>query len=804
MAKKNYEDFGEKIGGAKKDLWASRGLLYEDLEELNDAEIKEYVKKDNIWKKPNYQKMIKEGYPRNVVYVYKIVRDSLSTKPRYYSDETISSFIDSIQTVKQFVEKIKTMEDLAKVTAHNAKRYEGMLRKSWNEDKTQFYQSININSYEFEKAYKKLIDKKWLFTEDESILADYYILDANKFEVKEERGAIQLKYHQDAYSTIFFYDTLENKSKYENLHGYMIISKDRSLIIPNLETEEQAKNFILSIAKANQTNEQEKEKETRTRKVKYKPSVLDHVEMTGADYRGGMDVTGEDLMNVFGIRGGEFGNWLSDADSQQSLNHFYDSMMNLAYALEIDPKDISLNGKLAIAFGARGTGNALAHYEPLRKVINITKMRGAGSLGHEWIHALDNVSADVLLKPNSTNGEKFLSESNIFLGTPKEMLKLLTSVMKYELSREGAIQDAKDKLDKMKEHFKEDVLYMCDKDAFPDDTWKSILKMIDDIVEESASDTEYTNLIWNERKRKWIYDDRLSDKCQVLINFILKDKDIEPRIRKRHLRLFEDNVEYLNQERRKVAGAMKCYEKYRNGEDIPLPMRDTKYYSDAKKIDELYSKFGHGYWQSQCELLARAGASWLHDTLSSLNIRDDYLVGHSESAPIPLNGELIYTSPQGHEREVINQNFNDYVSFLKEQGLFHHMDRSEILEIGTLYNNAPYKGYEDISVDSFGKIMQDFYALSQTNYELCYFLEKDNLNRYTEEDIQRFIKDKELLGELFGQEEIDSIIECSGELDNWYTCHDAPVIIYGAFNELFDEDGYVNDSLLEQEEYCQY
>ena len=44
------EDFGKKIGGARKDLWASRGLLSSDLDELTDFEKKEYVNKNNIWK----------------------------------------------------------------------------------------------------------------------------------------------------------------------------------------------------------------------------------------------------------------------------------------------------------------------------------------------------------------------------------------------------------------------------------------------------------------------------------------------------------------------------------------------------------------------------------------------------------------------------------------------------------------------------------------------------------------------------------------------------------------------------------
>ena len=50
-----HEDFGEKIGGAKKDLWKDRGLYTDDLDGMNEREAEKYVKKDNVWKKPDYQ-----------------------------------------------------------------------------------------------------------------------------------------------------------------------------------------------------------------------------------------------------------------------------------------------------------------------------------------------------------------------------------------------------------------------------------------------------------------------------------------------------------------------------------------------------------------------------------------------------------------------------------------------------------------------------------------------------------------------------------------------------------------------------
>jgi len=110
----------------------------------------------------------------------------------------------------------------------------------------------------------------------------------------------------------------------------------------------------------------------------------------GKDYRGGTDVTPEMFSEAFGFRGVQFGNWTNGADRQAALNEAYDAFMDLAEVTGLSPRALSLNGELGLAFGARGSGSANAHYESDEVVINLTKTRGAGSLAHEWWHALDN------------------------------------------------------------------------------------------------------------------------------------------------------------------------------------------------------------------------------------------------------------------------------------------------------------------------------------------------------------------------------------------------------------------------------
>lgn len=110
---------------------------------------------------------------------------------------------------------------------------------------------------------------------------------------------------------------------------------------------------------------------------------------TGELVRDG-DVTEEMVAKTFGLRGIQYGEWVSDRERQAMLNMSYDSFADLAHALAVPPEFIGFNGRLALALGARGRGGkASAHFEPGENVINLTKTMGAGTLFHEYSHALD-------------------------------------------------------------------------------------------------------------------------------------------------------------------------------------------------------------------------------------------------------------------------------------------------------------------------------------------------------------------------------------------------------------------------------
>lgn len=116
--------------------------------------------------------------------------------------------------------------------------------------------------------------------------------------------------------------------------------------------------------------------------------------------RGDQDVTEAMLCERFGLRGIQYGNWMTQKDRQEHLNAAFDGLYDIQRLMGMeDPRAISLPRRqdgdaqrqsLALALGARGRGGRFsAHYEPSLHVINMTKTKGAGALLHEWTHAAD-------------------------------------------------------------------------------------------------------------------------------------------------------------------------------------------------------------------------------------------------------------------------------------------------------------------------------------------------------------------------------------------------------------------------------
>ncbi len=356
------------------------GLYADDLEAMNEREAEKFVKKDNVWKKPDYAAMLEEGIPLGVVYFIKKARDGLNASPQYYrTDDTPEKrtarqkeYIKTVRELQTVLSDVRTVEDAMRA-------YDRFFVDNGYLEKVQGW----VSGIHY-RATKKGQDNPVITNKLSNTMlirsAEYFERNFTQ-KAKKEQFCVSKEQKIPKGYAIHFNDGKHTYSKNEDWKpGTYYVTKGYSILRTNFETKEAALKWVQELAKGRNKNG----------KIRFVPPQLAHVKRTGPDYRNGVEITGQHYLDTFGFRGGEFGNWMNQNDRQTSLNMGFEALKDLASALKISDKDIAYQGTLAIAFGARGSGNAAAHYEPLRTVINLTKMHGAGSLAHEWWHGLDD------------------------------------------------------------------------------------------------------------------------------------------------------------------------------------------------------------------------------------------------------------------------------------------------------------------------------------------------------------------------------------------------------------------------------
>lgn len=444
-ALKVSRDFGEHIGGARKELWSAGGINLEDLLDMNDAEKAKFVKKDNIWKKPDYEQMVEAGVPKVVAYAIKEVRNAIPAKPyvSYFEQDDPEKVKYRMECYVKFVTMIRDTMSGVSSEEEFMEKQQVVYNQIVDPERSTRY-SISSKT-----EYTGLFQTKLLraIRCNHQTFCNYiHYMEMEQFAVKKE-DKVPAGWKIEKYSPDGFY----SRSRVGCIRDTYIVSKGYSVIEKNIPTYEEA------LCKCQEYAKQLRAK--KPRKASATPKQLKRVERTGLpDVRNGRDIVGEDFLKDFGIRGGEFGNWMSEKDAQASLNMAYEAFCDFADVLGIPLSSVSFWGRLAIAFGARGQGSAVAHYEPLREVINITKMKGAGSLGHEMFHALDDIVAKKL------GLKKMMTESFEKEKIP-ESVRNVISAMQYRKATKEEIEAEKAK----KIGNTEKLLQKCIDSVFPAD-----------------------------------------------------------------------------------------------------------------------------------------------------------------------------------------------------------------------------------------------------------------------------------------------------------------------------------------------
>lgn len=619
-AESKLEDFGQKIGGARKDLWGARGLEVDDLDPMNEREREKNVKKDNVWKRPDYRELVKNGESRGRLYAINEIRKSLNQNITYRRNmsaedkaEIQRTFVDTVRTIQRMAIEAKTSEDFRKMGIP------WLLENGYITDTGGIYTRYRST----EKMYKNpALGYSNYFQTIEYIVKNFDKLDS----IAEREGFAAEK--SDIPKGFDIVDGIKTVGKEGTSWG---IVKGNRILQAGFGTREEALEALKNSVAA------------KKKKTRFVPQQLLNVHRNGLDFRNGQNVSGQNYLDDFGFRGGEFGNWLNEKDRQVSLNYGYDALKDLAKALDIADRDISLGGNLSIAFGARGQGlsGASAHYEPMRHVINLTKMNGAGSLAHEWFHALDDFVSGY--KGMATNNPRTLPAASA------EAFRKLINTMQY---KEGTQEETDLAAQKRLEQSQRSVTYRV----------SSEFDFVRQMENGSFNEQNYVN-----RYNRMPTQDDVA-KYHELLDKLLDTGDGKYITELSNLKK-EITGHVISKDIRDDIGFRLYALKPEATQNVQKVTKKTDFYNNSRKFGELHAKDGD-YWDSTVEMAARAFACYVADKTGKNN---DYLSGHSDSAvtlDIDRDGKatVIKAFPEGEERKEINAAFDNLISALKTDG----------------------------------------------------------------------------------------------------------------------------------------
>lgn len=635
------DDFGEKIGGAKKDLWATKSMDIEDLLSMNEREMESLVTKAKVFKAINYEQLVEDGVPAEVAYFVKKVKDSLPSKPRklkagttvdqYRKDRAM--FIGVLEEAKEALSEVKTEDDAYSFFKNFTSTYNygrgaypiTLLAKATDNPyfTNKFIKAMQISKWKLDSYRKTVRDTGW--------------------PAKQEawRKGISIKYSD-------YNEYKWHINKKLGKYNYQTLAK-------GFDSREEAEQYL---------TEELKSEITKKRQNK-KPEIpqLSHIDRSGEDYRNGENVEEQDFIDVFGFKGGEFGNWVNQTERQVYMNHAYDALMDLSKLLGVNPKALTFEGQLSLAFGARGRGNALAHYEPDRKIINLTKMKGAGSLAHEWFHAFDDYLGQLsgdrpASKPLATEG---VTNQSKLSNNMQQAVKNFVDSMKYTFkTTEEMITETKGDIaryDKRIERALDPIVTSMKKEV----TMYDGKKIRGATAKESAAIDR-------------IVDDILHTEDRNQVNKLIEElsgmkKSIKGRVISKDIR---NEISGLLQWKLSKVERLKDI---KNG-NIPQAKKESSYSQESSKIGNA------SYWASNVEMAARAFGSFVEDVLPG---KSQYLV-HSHKNGL-YNQYKPY--PDGIERINIERAIANLIDTAKEEGILESVDKGLYRDkVNSLANKA--------------------------------------------------------------------------------------------------------------------
>lgn len=638
---------------------------WNDFAELNDVlKVKEVIK-TNVWLKPDYEQLITDGMPPIIAHLVKQVYDSVAPKPVVRDpaklDSSLQTYINAISRVQEgLMSWAKNPESLQYWATENA-RYAGAMlgkrvelsapsgvRKSlldivyptgWRDNREEIMVAgANKLLGALQPGYKeanravKSINEGWPVKRELWEIQGFRILPAEDISVKEQSLRIS------GVHVAYFRTNADAEKAHSDMKAFLLLSKRG--FVGSFDSEELAIEYAKEKSRS----------ASKTTTISEKGTSVERAEREGVVRRmPDEEITSERLMQEFGLKGVNFGNWMKTpsarAEAQLHLNHSFDSFHDLAEVLGIPPKAIGLNGMLGLAIGAQGGGNAAAHFVPGVNEINLTRSSGAGSLAHEWGHAIDHYFA--IQAELATSNEPFLSEHSTG-GPGKRIFQMVdgrqvaVTVPRYANLRpeiaagfSAIVESMNRRMEMREEHDSKEA-------AYKETTKTNLTKWLKYVRKDfSGAEVQFDaiseQIMNGDIGEGWIAVSKSTHICPAVAELRDLHKSVNKRVcsidNSKGLQSAINSFQYANSKSAKET------------EFKPASVTST-YSRNADKLDA--AKGGKAYWSTNLEKFARAFDAYVSDKLEERSALNSYLsnAGRSDESV-----------PTGTERVSINAAF---------------------------------------------------------------------------------------------------------------------------------------------------
>lgn len=391
-----------------------------------------------------------------------------------------------------------------------------------------------------------------------------------------------------------------------------------------------------------------------------RPSIP-KIDRINADSKNSTKATGEDILNNFGFKGGEFGNWVTQNERQQFLNYAQDAFTDLATALNVLPSDLGQNGDMNIAFGARGKGltSAVAHFEPGKKVINMTRLKGAGSLAHEYGHSIDNWLSRLGGDSNGMVTERMYNKK--LSENMKSAIKEVEDALNYNITTNQEEVNKKNTI--FEENRKKSLLYHL---QYLDKVFSGEAKKMKRIKGKYENvPIEVTQQQKNEYQK--IRDTLVKGELQGEVDYKANPQTLKTE------KTYPQPIDTIQKMYKEVVGRKidddTIYWLFRYGKpskQVTEVKSESAYKKSSVELDRATGR-KEAYFSRTDEMWARAFEAYVSDKLKAKGITNTYLV-HSVN-----NGDyaLFNPFPAGEERHNINKAFDNLIQTMKDENILH-------------------------------------------------------------------------------------------------------------------------------------